>query len=292
MLRSLQGAFDRRIADPRRVSRRLAAIVGGAVAVGSATPDRRVRALCYGMASAIGVGLPMRWILEGERDARQEARDLWGLSHAMADGRPWPPPGGWALGADAIAWLLREMHTRNSRVVVELGPGTSSVVLASSAAIDLEMVGIEHDLRFLETVAKQLELNGLDTYRLEHIPLKARTSGQRTVQWYDDQILDAMPDLIDVLIVDGPPNWSGTGNRSPAWAALGEKMGEGALILVDDTHRPDERDMVGCWIAGGELQLLHDGDTFMALEVKRAQGRDASRHGARPDGQTEHPASS
>lgn len=282
MLRSLQGAFDRRIAEPRRVSSRVAAIVGGAVAVGSATPNRPMRALCYGIASAIGVGIPMRWILEGERDARQEARDLWGLSHTMTDGRPWPPPGGWALGADAIAWLLREMHTRNSHVVVELGPGTSSIVLASSAAMDLKMVGIEHDQRFLDTVSKQLALSGLDTYRLEHIPLKARTHGQRTVQWYDDQILDAMPDQIDVLIVDGPPNWSGTGNRSPAWGALGEKMDDGALILVDDTHRPDERDMVGRWIAGGDLQLLHDGDTFMALEVKRAQGRDSNRLGARP----------
>jgi predicted O-methyltransferase YrrM len=198
----------------------------------------------------------------------------------MTDGRPWPPPGGWALGADAIAWLLREMHSRDSHVVVELGPGASSVVLGCSAGMDLEMVGIEHDQRFVEVVAKQLALNGLDAYRLAHIPLKARVYEQQTVQWYSDEILEVLPSRIDVLIVDGPPNWSGASNRSPAWAVLGDRMQDGALILVDDTHRPDERKMVDQWIAAGELQLLYDGDTFMALEVKRGQSRTANHQSA------------
>jgi Methyltransferase domain len=268
--RRLRGVLDRRVTEPRRVAGALAATVAGAVTIGAATSSRRVRALCYGTASAIGVGVPLRHMLEAERELRQELRDLWGLSHVMVDGTPWPPPGGWALGADAIAWLLREMRSRGSRVVVELGPGTSSIVLAHGGGMDLEMYGIEHDERFVETVAKQLMLNGVDAYRLVHVPLKTCMHEQRAVQWYEERILDVLPPRIDVLIVDGPPNWSGSSNRSPAWAELGDRMRDGAVIVVDDTHRADERDMVDRWLASGDLQLLHDGASFMALEVRRA----------------------
>jgi hypothetical protein len=265
----LSRIFDRRVADPTRLSTSVAVTVGGLVSIGGAVSNRHLRAACYGLASAIGVGIPLRTQLEAERDMRQEARDLWGLAHTMTDGRPWPPPGGWALGANAIAWLLREMHARESHTVVELGPGTSSVILGCNNYLNLEMVGIEHDQRFVESVTKQLALNGLDTYRLVHIPLKALRHEHRTVQWYDDQILDVLPERIEVLIVDGPPNWSGTKNRSPAWPMLQDRMPNGAIVLVDDTHRSDERQMVNQWVGQGNLTMLHDGDTFVALEVNR-----------------------
>jgi hypothetical protein len=265
----VRGVFDRRVADPRRISTTVAAIVGATVMAGAATSNRRLRALCYGLASAAGAGIPLRMMLDQDREARQEARDLWGLGHVMVDGRPWPAPGGWALGANAIGWLLREMHSRGSRVVVELGPGTSSVVLASSAGSDLEMTGIEHDLRYVESLEKQLTLNGLSGYKLVHVPLAPRAHDRRTVQWYDISILKALPTQIDVLIVDGPPNWKGEGNRAPALDTLDERLLDGAVVLVDDTHRPDERNMVNSWIEAGRLRLLHDGDTFMGLEVTR-----------------------
>lgn len=261
--------FDRRVADPTRLSTSVAVIVGGLVSIGGTVSNRGIKAACYGLASAIGVGAPLRSQLEAERDIRQEARDLWGLAHAMTDGRPWPPPGGWALGANAIAWLLREMHARNSHIVVELGPGTSSVILGCSNYLDVEMIGIEHDQRFVESVTKQLALNGLDTYRLIHVPLKALTYQRKTVQWYDERILAVLPERIEVLIVDGPPNWGGTKNRSPAWPMLRDRMPDGAIILVDDTHRPDERHMVSDWLQQGNLTVLHDGDTFVALSVDR-----------------------
>ncbi len=265
---SFRRVFDRDVATPRRFSAGIAGTVAGFVTVGAATSDRRIRAMCYGLASALTVGLQLRLILDGERDSRQEIRDLWGLSHAMTDGRPWPPPGGWALGADAIAWLLRELHSRNHHVVVELGPGTSSVILGSCGN-DLELIGIEHDKRFVDSVAKQLSLHSLDTYRLESIGLKPRIHENRTVQWYDDSILDVVPEQIDVLIVDGPPNWTGGGNRSPAWHVLKHRMPNGSLLVVDDAHRRDERKMLERWLSEGDLSMLHDAGTFVALEVDR-----------------------
>jgi hypothetical protein len=76
-----------------------------------------------------------------------------------------------------------------------------------------------------------------------------------------------------VLIVDGPPNFAGGRNRAPAWPELRSRLPVGALVLVDDTQRDSERAMVAEWLADGGLDLLHDGDTFMALEVTPGRGR-------------------
>jgi hypothetical protein len=47
-------------------------------------------------------------------------------------------------------------------------------------------------------------------------------------------------------------------------------MPNGSLLVVDDAHRRDERKMVERWLAEGELSMLHDAGTFVALEVDRS----------------------
>jgi predicted O-methyltransferase YrrM len=267
----LRRSLNRRTAAPRRIAVAAGALAGAFVAAGVASTDRRLKAATLGLGSALGVAGPLWVLVEEQREIRQEARDLWALAHAMHDGKPWLPPGGWALGADALVWLLREVDARGSRVIVELGPGASSVVLGSTT--DARLIGLEHDEYYFHVLAKQLATNGLADYELHHAPLEARSHAAGSVQWYGATAIDSLPGEIDVLIVDGPPNFAGGRNRSPAWPELRSRLPSGALILVDDTQRDSERAMVAEWLAGGGLDLLHDGDTFMALEVTPERGR-------------------
>ena len=219
----------------------------------------------FGLASALSISVPLRLLMEENREIRQEARDLWGLAHAMKDGKPWLAPGGWALGADALICLLREIDSRNSQVIVELGPGASSVILAASTSAHL--IGLEHDKRYVDLLSRQLASNAVENYELLHAQLETQRYGDDTVEWYGPHALAALPSRIDVLIVDGPPNHGGGRNRSLAWSELGDRIPPGGIVLIDDTHRSTERTMASEWLADDRLDLLHDGDTFMVLEV-------------------------
>lgn len=240
--------------------------MGALVAAGSLSRQRGVQGAFLGVAAGISVALPSRLLYEAQAAAVQEQRELWGLAGVMSDGKPWPAPGGWALGADALAFVIREARARKSQTVVELGPGTSSVVLGR-AGLGLELYGLEHNDIFVTVVRENLAAHGLDDYRLIHAPLTATTVEGRTVQWYEPSALEGLPDEIDVLIVDGPPNWDGAGNRSPAWPLLNSRMRSGALVVVDDTQRPDERSMAEGWISSGAMKLVFDGGSFIAMEV-------------------------
>lgn len=259
-------SLDPTVTPPRKAFGLAGALAAGLVAAGTLTQRQGARALLHGAAAFVAVAYPGRVVYEAQQAAVQESRELWGLSGVMVEGRPWPPPGGWALGADALNFLIREVRRRELRTVVELGPGTSSIVLGR-AGLDLDMYGVEHDDVFVGIVRENLTAHGLADYKLIHAPLAGTRIGNREVEWYDEDALDGLPDTIDVLIVDGPPNWLGGGNRSPALEVLGPRVRPGGVVIVDDTQRDDEREMALAWARSGRASVLFDAGSFIALEV-------------------------
>jgi Methyltransferase domain len=260
----------RRTLDPRVVPRRAVAIVALSIVLAGwgagAIAGEPVAGLVAGGAVAFGLAWVSYYLMRELVDAREEARELWSLTGLVVDGTPWPTPGGWALGAAALNRFLLELSDRECRTVVELGPGTSSIVLGR-ARPDLHIVGLEHDVHFVETLAAYLRRHGLADYELIHAPLVPQGVSGRAVGWYDPAVLARLPEKVDALIVDGPPNGRGTGARSPAWPMLRTRMAPGGLVLVDDTDRPDERRMVDAWAADGSLRVIADRRSFVLLEV-------------------------
>lgn len=260
----------RRTIDPRLVPRRAVAIVALSIVLAGAgagaIAGEPVAGVVAGSAVAWGMAWASHYLLRELVEAREEARELWGLTGVVVDGTPWPAPGGWALGAAALNRFLLEMSDRACGAVVELGPGTSSIVLGR-ARPDLHIVGLEHDVRFFNTLSACLRQHGLANYELIHAPLVPQVVSGRAVGWYDPAALARLPEKIDVLIVDGPPNGRGSGARSPAWPMLRTRMVPGGLVLVDDTDRPDERRMVDAWAADGGLRVVADRRSFVLLEV-------------------------
>ena len=73
-----------------------------------------------------------------------------------------------------------------------------------------------------------------------------------------------MPGRIDLLVVDGPPGLLRPQARYPALPVLRERLSPGASILLDDTHRADEREIVRRWLdeveglERAEVSVAHD----------------------------------
>lgn len=258
-------------------SARGAALVGLAAAVpialGSITRSRLLRGILVGAGVLVGSAGHAHARATSAREAQQELRELWGLTGLIgAQGRPLPAPGGWALGAAAVRSAAELIADCGYRTVVELGPGASSVLLGMACRPlqhEVRFFGVEHDADYAQRVAAQLRFHEVPCYTLIHAELVAQPVPGMSglTRWYDPSRIAELPEQVDLLIVDGPPNWDASSARSPAWRLLRERMSPGSAIVVDDTSRADERAMVGRWLADPGLQILRDAGDFMILQL-------------------------
>ena len=88
----------------------------------------------------------------------------------------------------------------------------------------------------------------------------------RRLSWYSgDALAAALPDRIDLLLVDGPPDLFGPGVRWPAVPLLRDRLGPGAAVLMDDGDRPAERRAAfGLWL-GDQVYS----DAIASLDVRK-----------------------
>lgn len=76
--------------------------------------------------------------------------------------------------------------------------------------------------------------------------------------------------MVDVLIVDGPPGLTGDWARYPAYPLLREKLRPGAIVLIDDAQRTDERSIVEAWLElGGLSQSTSSSSDQAVLRVEQ-----------------------
>ena len=92
-------------------------------------------------------------------------------------------------------------------------------------------------------------LDSHETARIVLAPLEPHALGRDGLRWYAQHALRALPERIDVLLVDGPPAFEpGAGlARYPALPALAERLTADAVVVLDDIDRPGEREVLHAW---------------------------------------------
>lgn len=198
----------------------------------------------------------------GRATYRQLEVLLW-LREALHLDAPLRPAGDWAAAPDMLMELVSTIDRHRPGLVVELGSGISTVVIARR----LQQLGhgrlvtLEHDGDFARTTQEALEMHSLtDVVQLVVAPLGPVRQDDRDLVWYQvsPDVLEAAGDAIDMLFVDGPPGRSGPLARYPALPLLRHLLAPGALILVDDADRPGEAEAVRRWQAEVDaLEVSH-----------------------------------
>jgi predicted O-methyltransferase YrrM len=183
-------------------------------------------------------------------------RDLLKLEH------PLRPTRHVAAGPDFLVELVRIIDREQPRHVLEMGSGVSTVVMAAR----LRMVGtgtlvaLEHDEKYAELTRQELRLHGLhEVATVIHAPLSEVTIGTSTWNWYEVPAEGLPEELVELLVVDGPPGSVGPLARYPALPLMADRLAPGAIVLVDDARRPDEQEMARRWqaeFAGLESRYL------------------------------------
>ena len=141
---------------------------------------------------------------------------------------------------------------------------------AEKAGSGTTFYGLEHDERFVRSVRDLLGSHHIDGYNLLHAPLTAQRVGDWRGDWYAPAAVAALPPTIDMLVIDGPPNWRGSGARAPALDLLADRLMDGTIVVVDDTDRYSEAEMLRRWVDDGVAQLLVLGDGYAVLRVRKA----------------------
>jgi hypothetical protein len=162
-----------------------------------------------------------------------------------------------AVFAERLLALLDEGRER----VVELGSGHSTLLIARrlEEAGRGRVVSVDHLAEYVDRTRAWLREAGLE-HRAEvvHAPIEERDVEGRRLPWYAAAPLEAaLPDGIDLLVVDGPSDRVGRDARWPAVPLLAGRLARDAAILMDDGDRPAERRAAADWRARLDARIRY-----------------------------------
>lgn len=220
------------------------------------------------------------------RDAAELAQLIW-LNQAMQLRRPLPPLGTWTASSDLLVALWRIIREKRPARVLEIGSGLSTLVMARALEQNQdggELVALEDHPQFADKTRRELEEYGLEGHaRVLGAPLKKQHVAGQHGSWYTLPAVHGLKEL-DLVLVDGPA----VQDRELALFMLHDLLAATAFIVVDDTDRPETRQMLKLWQEAfpGQLRQTEVGGAKWALlRWQRSVGRGAAgRAGVAPGG--------
>jgi predicted O-methyltransferase YrrM len=164
---------------------------------------------------------------------------------------PLPPMTGWAATPELSAFLLKAIQKYRPATIVEIGSGITTLISGYSLEkhnIDGKIISLDHDPLFASKTEDEVKLHGLsDKVEIRVAPLEMVTIENEEWLWYStDQIKFEKP--IDLLVVDGPPVKTQKNARYPALPLLYDHLSEHAVVIMHDTNRSEETEIIKLWI--------------------------------------------
>jgi predicted O-methyltransferase YrrM len=183
---------------------------------------------------------------------RRQERHVWetqNIFRVFEGAAPLPLPGGWAASTDLLGEVLRAVNTRRPKLVVELGAGVSTLVIAAALRANGagRLISVDAEQGYAAITREQLQRHALAQWaEIRFAALKDMSFEGVTRPWYDTAVLADLKD-IDVLLIDGPPTLLRPDIRYPALPFFWNRLSAGAIVLLDDAARPAEQGMAKIW---------------------------------------------
>jgi hypothetical protein len=169
----------------------------------------------------------------------------------------------WSAGPPLLVAML-EWLPRTVGPVLECGSGLSTLVVASVASLKSRRVHVlEHNAEWAARVQRALPTRLQSTVDLTVTPI--RNYGE--FDWYSMETVTPPRD-IGFVVCDGPPGKT-RGGRYGLAPVLGSHLAPGCLVIVDDTQRPAEREIVHRWCAELDGKVVDRASTYTVLSIGR-----------------------
>lgn len=185
-----------------------------------------------------------------DNDYRQ-VEALLSLQRLLEPRRPLPPLRGWAISPDVACLLVELVLDTRPRRVLELGSGSSTVILAyalEKAGGEGTLLSVEHDPDHANRTTSHLERHRLtERATVTTAPLVPCKLAGEDWPWYDlGALVNSGP--FDLVLVDGPPSSTRPLARYPALPRLEGLLSPGAIVVADDGDFPETRKVVERWM--------------------------------------------
>ncbi|MCA9894289.1 MAG: class I SAM-dependent methyltransferase [Anaerolineae bacterium] len=182
----------------------------------------------------------------------RQLESLMALYQQLNPIAPLPPMRRWAISPDFGVVIMQHVRKRKPELVVEASAGASTIITAYTLRENGSgrVIAIEHDEQFAQAARNRINEHQLqDIATVIHAPLKPLNLNGGRWPWYDPTLLSDISD-IDMLTVDGPPQWGNPAPmaRYPALPYFYDRLNDNATVLVDDTNRSNENKMVARWL--------------------------------------------
>jgi len=194
---------------------------------------------------------------------------------------------GWAASPDVLLYLYREILRRKPAVVVELGSGVSTLVIAAGlreVGKGGQLYSLDHSGEYAEETRQVLRDHGLvgnaavfDAPLVTWTPPRPTRLGEEWL-WYSLPREVSGLSAIDWLLVDGPPKATGQNARFPAVPQWRDRMVAGGMVFLDDAARKDEKVIAAEWSAEWHLTLDYHREFEKGLAVLTAVDTPISLH--------------
>jgi predicted O-methyltransferase YrrM len=169
---------------------------------------------------------------------------------------PLPASRGWAASPDFLLELANITQRIKPKLTVELGSGTSTLVLAKCGA--KRVISLDHSFEFGSQTQEMLRSHGVRGVEIRINELETYPEGYR---WYSRSSLKGLA-KIDLLVIDGPPSSTNSDARYPALEHLIPLLSAKATIVLDDADRDEEKKLAEAIAAALPTHYL----TFLAHE--------------------------
>lgn len=173
----------------------------------------------------------------------------------------------WSADGSLLTTML-DWFPKTSGTIAECGSGISTLVLATAArATGRRLFSFEHDPDWAARLKRNLPDNLRGSADLCVTPI--RDYGE--FDWYSLKDVQ-LPADIGFVVCDGPPG-STRGGRYGLGPVLKPYLAPGCIVLLDDTQRSSEHEVVLRWCAELGAAVIHEGSTYNVLQVSPALAR-------------------
>ena len=158
-----------------------------------------------------------------------------------------PNTRGYAASPDFLYVINQIIKEKKPKFIVEAGSGVSTLIASYSIQkynSDSKIISLDNDAHYANKTISDISNHNLDEFsQVIHAPLKKYDD---QFIWYDLSKISSL-DKIDFLIIDGPPSKGSKDARYPAVPLLFDKLSKNAIIILDDSKREMEQNVVNRW---------------------------------------------
>lgn len=167
-----------------------------------------------------------------------------------------PRPNDWTLDAAAISTLCQILERQKPSVIVELGSGLSTPIIAVKIKeYGGKLISVDHDREFAEATESFVAANGLQGVVDIRVAELRETDKESASFWYDQSAISDISN-IDLLLIDGPPKPVDPMIRRHALPFFLDKLSPNATVMLDDANRIGERKIIDQWFTDYPLKNL------------------------------------